>query len=135
MVRDRHDAVAEGSGSAPRTLRQPVDASPPLGPVSVIDAVVSFRRVWAGRRATTRWSLRAWAGRISGRSDRRLLSALAEATDAIATQCDLLAERIAARDTASADIADSFGEDVTRLRAEVLHLQRLSAAPPESRGD
>src|ERR1700677_3005178 len=70
MVRDRHDAVAEGSGRAPRTLRQPVDASPPLGPISVNDAVASFRRVRAGRRATTRWSLRAWAGRISGRSDR-----------------------------------------------------------------
>jgi (p)ppGpp synthase/HD superfamily hydrolase len=74
------------------------------------------------------------AGRISGRSDRRLLSALAEATDAIATQCDLLADRIAARDTVSADIADSFGEEVTRLRAEVLHLQRLTATPPEPRG-
>jgi hypothetical protein len=62
------------------------------------------------------------------------LSALAEATEAIATQCDLLADRIAARDTVSADIADSFGEDVARLRAEVLHLQRLSAAPPEPQG-
>src|SRR5271166_2512975 len=79
MVRDRHDAVAEESDRAPRALRQPTDASPPLGPLSVTDAVASFRRVWAGRKATTRWSLRAWAGRISGRSDRRLLCALAEA--------------------------------------------------------
>jgi hypothetical protein len=133
MVRDRHDAVADESERAPRALRQPADASPPLRPLSVTDAVASFRRVWAGRKATTRWSLRAWAGRITGRSDRRLLSALAEATDAIATQCDLLADRIAARDTVGADIADSFGEEVTRLRAEVLHLQRLSAAPPEPR--
>jgi (p)ppGpp synthase/HD superfamily hydrolase len=74
------------------------------------------------------------AGRISGRSDRRLLSALAEATDAIATQCDLLADRIAARDTVSSDIADSFGEEVTRLRAEVLHLHHLSATTAEPRG-
>jgi hypothetical protein len=135
MVRDRHDAVAEGSERAPRTLRQPADAPPPLEHVSDTDAVTSFRRVWAGRRATTRWSLRTWAGRVSGRSDRRLLHALAEATDAIATQCDLLADRIAARDTVSADIADSFGEEVTRLRSEVLHLQRLSAAESGPRGD
>lgn len=134
MVRDRHDAVAEGLARAPRALRQPADAPSPLGPVSATDAVASFRRVWAGRKATTRWSLRAWAGRVSGRSDRRLLSALAEATDAIATQCDLLADRIAERDSVSADIADAFGEEVTRLRAEVLHLQGLSATPPEPRG-
>jgi hypothetical protein len=62
------------------------------------------------------------------------MGALAEATDAIATQCDLLADRIAARDAVGADVADSFGEEVTRLRAEVLHLQRLSAAPSEPRG-
>jgi hypothetical protein len=97
--------------------------------------MASLHRVWAGRNAATRWSLRAWAGRISGRSDRRLLGALAEATEAIATQCDLLADRIAARDTVSADVAGSFGEEVARLRAEVLHLQRLSATEPESRGD
>jgi hypothetical protein len=135
MVRDRHDAVAKGSERAPRTLRQPAEASPPLEHLSVTDAVVSLRRVRESRRATNRWSLRAWVGRVSGRSDRRLLHALSEATDAIATQCDLLADRIAARDTVSADVTDSFGEEVTRLRSEVLHLQRLSAAESEPRGD
>ena len=37
-------------------------------------------------------------------------------------------------DAVSADVADSFGEDVTRLRAEVLHLQRLSATPTRGSG-
>ncbi|HEX4433715.1 MAG TPA: hypothetical protein VH012_02730 [Acidimicrobiales bacterium] len=89
--------------------------------------MVSFRRVLADRQASTGRSLRSWAGRVSGRADRRLLNAVAEATDAVVAQCDLLTDRINARDAIGADVADSFGEEVARLRAEVAHLQRLVA--------
>lgn len=64
-------------------------------------------------------------GRVSGRSDRHLLFALAQATEAIATHCDLLADRLAAQEAVTADVTGAFGEEITRLRAEVLHLQRL----------
>jgi hypothetical protein len=87
--------------------------------------VVSFRRVRADRQASTGRSLRSWAGRVSGRADRRLLNALVDATDAVAAHCDLLTDRINARDAISADVTDSLGEEVARLRAEVVHLQRL----------
>ena len=124
MVRDPHDAVAEGSARAPGMLRQPADAPPPLGPVGGIDAVASFRRVWASRRVATPASLRAWAGRISGRSDRRLLVALAAATEAMAAHCDLLIDRVTAQEAVTADVAAALGQEIVQLRAEVVHLQR-----------
>jgi len=108
MVRDPDDAVAEGSALAPRMLRQPADAPPPLGPVGGIGVVASFRRVWTGRTVATRSSMRAWAGRISGRSDRRLL----------------LIDRVNAQEAVSADVAAALGQEIVQLRAEVVHLER-----------
>jgi len=72
-------------------------------------------------------TVRAWAGRVSGRSDRRLLVALAQATEAIAAQCDLLADRLASQETITADVTAAYGEEITQLRAEVRHLQRQVA--------
>jgi len=94
------------------------------------DALQSLSALWESRRAAGRAAspgraLRAWVGRVSGRSDRHLLFALAQATEAIAAHCDLLADRLAALESVSADVTGAFGEELTRLRAEVLHLQRL----------
>jgi hypothetical protein len=83
--------------------------------------VWSARRLGAGRPD----SVRAWLGRISGRSDRRLLVSLAGATEAIAAHCDLLGDRLAVLEAVTADVAAAYGEEISRLRAEVLHLQRL----------
>ncbi len=111
-------------------LHQPADAPPPLGHVRDTDALRSFTRLWESRRdagssSSPGRAVRAWVGRISGRSDRHLLFALARATETIAARCDLLADRLAAHETVTADATGAFGEELTRLRAEVLHLQRL----------
>jgi hypothetical protein len=111
-------------------LGQPADAPPRPGHVGETEALQSFRRVRANWEGSGGRSFRSWAGRVSGRSDRRLLRALADATDAIADHCDQLADRLAAREAVSADVAGTFGEEVARLRAEVLHLQRLASSPP-----
>jgi len=132
MVRDPHDAVADGSARVPRMLRQPADAPPPIGHVGDSDAVAALRRVRSETDATTR-SLRAWAGRVSGRADRRLLLTLADATEAMAAQCDLLSDRLAAQEAVTADVAGAFGEEIALLRAEVQHLQRRVAPLPEPR--
>jgi uncharacterized protein YceH (UPF0502 family) len=121
MVRDAHNALTDETG--PRMLRQPADAPPPLGPVSATDGVATFRRVLADRSAAPA-SLRAWAGRVSGRSDRRLVLALAGATEAIASHCDQLVARLAAQEAVKADVASSFGQEIAQLRAEVVRLQR-----------
>ncbi len=109
-------------------LRQPADAPPPLEHVGDSDLVASLRRVRSERDAGTTRPLRAWAGRVSGRSDRRLLLALAEATEAMVAHCDLLGDRLAAQEAVTADVAGAFGQEIALLRAEVLHLQRLVAA-------
>src|SRR5271156_1377300 len=126
MVRDPHDDVADvadGSDAAPRMLRRPADAPPQHGPVSGTDPVMAFRRVWSDRNTSTKKSLRSWAGRISGRTDRRLLVSLVGATEAIATRCDLLADRLAAQEAVTEDVAESYGHEIVQLRAEVLRLQ------------
>jgi hypothetical protein len=112
-------------------LRQPADPPPPLGHVGTTEVVQSFQRAWSNSKATPRRSLRAWAGRISGRADRHLLHALAETTNAMVMQCDLLADRISAREAVSAEVADALGEELALLRGEVSHLHRLVGSPPE----
>jgi cell division protein FtsB len=90
--------------------------------------MVSLRRMLSGGQAGSGRSFRGWAGRVSGRSDRRLLLALAAAMDAMATHCDLLADRLASQEVVTADLADVFGQEIAQLRAEVLHLRRSVAA-------
>lgn len=124
MVRDPHDAIGDGTEHAPGMLRQPADAPPPVGHVGANDAVTSLRRVRSERNAGATRSLRAWAGRVSGRADRRLLVALADATDAVAAHCDLLVDRLNEQEAVTADVGSTFGQEIAQLRAEVAHLQR-----------
>ena len=89
--------------------------------------MVTLRRVRSDSGGTTR-SLRAWAGRVSGRADRRLLLALADATEAMVAQCDLLCDRLAAQEAVTADVVGAFGQEIALLRAEVEHLQHQVAS-------
>jgi hypothetical protein len=124
MVRDAHDALTEGSAPAPHTLRRPADAPPPLAPASGTEGVSTFRRVWSEKNAGATRSFRSWAGRVSGRSDRRLLLALAGAVESLAVHCDQLVEHLTAQEAVTADVASSFGQEIVQLRAEVDRLQR-----------
>ena len=90
--------------------------------------MASFRRARSERNAGATRSLRGWAGRVSGRSDRRLLLAVATATDSVASHCDLLVDRLNAQEAVTADVGSTFGEEIARLRAEVASLQRGLAA-------
>ena len=126
--------------SAPRTLQHPAEAPDRLPRPSDDDAVRSFSDEWRAQRERTQaplpWRARArrWAGRVSGRSDRRLLFALAGATDALASHCDLLEDRLHHQEEITQDIADAYGEDLARLRAEVVHLRELVASLRQTRG-
>ena len=128
MVRDAHDPLADGPVPAPPMLGRPADAPPPPGRVGDSAPVLSLRRVLTDRRTGTRRSFRAWAARVSGRADRRLLLALADATDAVAAQSDLLVERLTAQEALTADVVGAFGQELALLRAEVAHLQRTVTA-------
>lgn len=135
MVRDPDIPMNGEPDDAPPMLRQPSESPPRVGHVGDTDPVQSFRREWVSRRSDTlspRERLRAWAGRISGRADRRLLFAIAHATDAIAAQCDVIADRLATQETITGDITRAYGEEISQLRSEVIHLQRVvgSTRPP-----
>jgi hypothetical protein len=68
--------------------------------------------------------IRAWVGRVTGRRNRYVLEAVVRATGAIADRCDELTTRLHAQAALTADVARTYGEELARLRAEVLHLQR-----------
>ncbi len=57
--------------------------------------------------------------------------ALAAAVEAIVSHCDHLVDALASQQERTGDVANAFGEDVTRLRAEIMQLQRL-AGPSRS---
>jgi hypothetical protein len=126
--------------TAPRMLRRPADQPPPLPRPGEEGPVRAFREEWRAQveRGAARLPLRSrarrWAGRVSGRSDRRLLFAMATATDALATHCDRLVDRLSNQEAVAQDLAWSYGEDLTRLRAEVEHLRELVVSLRDTRG-
>jgi hypothetical protein len=123
----------------PHTLHRPTEAPPPLGPASHLAAVQNLKREFSTqlqirrspRLATFRSTARAWAGRVSGRADRRLLFAVTEAVDALVTHFDSLSDRLTATESLCAEVAAAYGEELTRLRAEVLRSNRVAAPPKE----
>jgi hypothetical protein len=102
---------------------RPADAPAPLTRLSDGEAGQIFGQVFAYEAARGR-SLRARLGRISGRADRRLLFALATVTQELLMRCDELAQRLERQEAVTEDVTGAFGEDVTRLRAEVERLRR-----------
>ncbi len=111
-------------------LGRPAEPSRAPGHLADGDAVRTFRRTWSTWRDPARagsWSarLRSAASKIAGRPERRLLSSVAGATDAVAAGCDALSDRLESQEALTAEVAETLGEEVSRLRAEVAHLRRL----------
>jgi hypothetical protein len=130
MVRDAHEdlSAAAGQPAPPRMFRRPSD--PPAPPPHVTDSPelrsvreTTYRR--SQTRRARRTSVRRWLARSSGGSDRHLVAALADATTALATHCDLLADRLASQEVLTEDVTGTLGTELTRLRAQVWHLQGL----------
>jgi hypothetical protein len=124
---------------APRMLSRPADAPAQLPRVRDDSVVASFRDEWRAQQERTdvrlplRTRARRWAGRVSGRSDRRLLFALAGATDALASHCERLESRLNGQEAITQELADAYGADLARLRAEVVHLRELVASLQQTR--
>lgn len=122
----------QGMTEPPQMLHRPADAPPTLEPVSGLAPVQAFRHEFAAqlqmhhsrRLGSLRATTRAWAGRVSGRADRRLLFRLSEALDAVVVQVDSLTDHVTSLEMLTADIASAYGEDLTRLRAEIAGVRR-----------
>ena len=111
-------------------LALPADASPPLPLLAESDGVRELRAALASlaaRDATAALParVRAWVGRVTGRRNHYVLEAVVRATGEIAERCDQLTTRQAEKEAVTADMARAFGEELARLRAEVLHLQGM----------
>jgi hypothetical protein len=107
--------------------------------VGASEPLQTFRSAWATHEERARSSdvaarLRAWVGRVTGRSDRYLLATVARSTDAVAAQCDAVIDRLGAQEAITADVTATFGEELARLRAEVQHLRRLTGSPDDGTG-
>jgi hypothetical protein len=130
VVLDRHAGLAGNPDEAPQALAQPADAPPPLPALADGEAIGRLRAARASLAARDDAAglavrVRAWAGRVTGRTDRYVLEAVVRATDEVVGRCDALAARLASQEKVTADVTHTFGEELARLRAEVLHLQRL----------
>jgi hypothetical protein len=126
----------DGLDHPPRMLRQPAEPLPELGRIADSEPVRTLRRELSSRREhpdarrsrPVRARARAWAGRVTGRADRRLLDAIAGATEVLVRQCDLIIDRLETQEHQISDITQALGEDITHLRAEVLHVRGLVAS-------
>lgn len=130
MVLDHRGVVAGDPDKAPQMLRRPADATPPLPLLAEGDGVRQLRAALtslAARDATGTLPVRvrAWMGRVTGRRNRYVLEAMARATGEMADRCDELTTRLTDQTALTADVARTFGEELARLRSEVLHLQRI----------
>jgi hypothetical protein len=134
MALDPHDAMRPDaeSGAAPGVFRRPTDVPPRLDHIGDAEAVRALRHELSIRQgraeASRRRKVRAVAGWITGRSRRRLLISLGAATIALAEQSDRLADRLMTQEEITQDVAATLGEELTRLRAEILHLRALTTS-------
>lgn len=136
MAFEPHElAPGADASSAPRLLSRPTDAPPRLGRVADGPALAALGHEWSlhGARRRTMWAgspgdtARLWAGRLTGRSRRRLVDALAGATIELADRCEVLTDRMMTQEEVTEDVATAYGEELSRLRAEVQHLAGLVA--------
>jgi hypothetical protein len=114
--------------TTPPLFRRPSDPPPRLDRIMASEAIHILQHELSlqhGDAGSPRRSARYWARRFTGRSRRRLLVALGTATVALAEQCDRLADRAMTQEEVTADVAGTLGQELTRLRAEVLHLAAL----------
>jgi hypothetical protein len=124
----------------PRMFSRPAEQAPLLPKLADDERVRSFRAEWSvqleqrrsARRGSLRTHARYWAGRVTGRADRRLLFAVAGATASMSRHVDELSDRLTARESLGAEVIATLGEEITLLRTEVMRLQnRVTALEPD----
>jgi hypothetical protein len=125
----------------PTMFLRPADAPEPLAPIRSGADMTQLHRAWSSLTASapaqpvSTWRrllrrARAYVNRGLGNPDRALVADLIRSVDAVAARCDELADRLANQHVVVADVAIIFGEDLTRLRAELARLAQQVAPTP-----
>jgi hypothetical protein len=145
MAVDPLQTVTSESSSpqvAPKMLRRPTDAPLPFEHIRASEHLRILHLGWArlndhaqNTPATpTQWQRVSSKVRRTlpfGGADRELLGVLIRTVDAIALRCDEIADRLSVQESLMEDVTDSFGEDITHLRAELVQLRvALAASDP-----
>jgi hypothetical protein len=115
------------TGHAPRMFPRPTEALEPLESVRAAEEITRIHHAWAQQSGVApgamsgpgrlRAKFAAAVRRLRGRDDHELLGDLIRATDALAVRCDELGNRLQHQQVLTAELAESLGQEVTRLRA------------------
>jgi hypothetical protein len=119
-------------GIPPTMFDLPADPPPALSPIRGSAEIATIHKRWSQMAtgtplAASRWSsilhkTRSLMNRLLGRSDHDFLADLTRAIDAVAARCDEISDQLARQQILAHNIAESLGEEVTRLRASVAQL-------------
>lgn len=115
----------------PRMFPHPTEAPAALDSVRGSDEVTRLHRAWAhmaaGASPTTgggrvRAKARGIVQRFRGQAEHELLGDLIRAVDSLAVRCDELTNRLQHQQAITGELAESLGQEVTRLRAALTRL-------------
>lgn len=140
------EAPATSADSPPAMFLRPADVPEPLTPLRSGPDVAQLHRAWSALSLTgpqqpaSIWRrllrrARTYLNRGLGNPDRALMADLIRAVDAVAARCDELTDRLSNQHVVVADVATIFGEDLTRLRAELARVAERAATPPAAGAD
>ena len=140
-----HPSPAERSDATPRMFQRASDVHVPLPPVRQDAQLVKLHREWvrvtappAGPSTALRSRLVRLVRRLTNRGpggfDREMIGDLIRAIDAVAARCDAILDHLTHQDVVVDEAVTIFGEELTRLRAELAPLGGGSgvSTPPAS---
>jgi hypothetical protein len=115
----------------PGLLSRPADAPPVLTPLRDSDAIRSLHSGWARLHGAPSTPVAQWQRVVRkvrrnlpfGAADRELIGALIRGVDQIATRCDEIADRLAATELLASEVTNSFGRDITHVRADLMTMR------------
>jgi hypothetical protein len=125
-----HRSPDDHPDEAPSMFQRASDVRDPLPPVRASEQVVRLHREWiritsapAGQSAALPHRLVRLVRRIVSRGpggiDREMIGDLIRAIDTVAARCDVIADHLAHQDVVVDDAVTIFGEELTRIRAEL----------------
>jgi hypothetical protein len=132
IVNEDPDVGDTNQGTPPAMFDLPADPPPTLSPIRGSAEIATIHERWSQMATGTPLSASRWSSmlrksrsvmnRLLGRSDHDFLADLTRAIDAVAARCDEISDQLARQQILTNNIAESLGEEVTRLRANVAQL-------------
>jgi hypothetical protein len=128
-----HPSPAEQTDPTPRMFQRASDVHVPLPPVRQDPQLVKLHRAWirvttppAGQSTALGNRLvrlvRRLANRGPGGFDREMIGDIIRAIDTVAARCDAILDHLTHQDVVVDEAVTVFGEELTRLRAELAPL-------------